>query len=116
MQLRAALGHNHPGGKHIPTAQHEVVKPQKLVNAAVGMLEQELLIPNLFQKQGVDQLKGAENDTISMKVEGILPFHDYAWRNDRSSPIVFDEYAERTLAVTFGGNVYSARQAYRRAE
>ncbi|MFE2988628.1 hypothetical protein [Streptomyces sp. NPDC059262] len=78
------------------------------MNAAVGMLEQELIIPNLFQKQGVDQFKGAENDTISMKVEGILPFHDYAWRNDRSNPIVFDEYAERTIAVTFGGNVYSA--------
>ncbi|WP_282703745.1 hypothetical protein [Streptomyces sp. CC219B] len=92
----------------MPTIQHQVVKPQKLVNTAVGMLEQELLIPNLFQKQGVDQFKGAENDTISMKVEGILPFHDYAWRNDRSSPIVFDEYAERTIAVTFGGNVYSA--------
>ncbi|RPF45737.1 hypothetical protein EDD96_2301 [Streptomyces sp. Ag109_G2-6] len=90
------------------TAQHQVVKPQKLVNTAVGMLEQELIIPNLFQKQGVDQFKGAENDTISMKVEGILPFHDYAWRNDRSNPIVFDEYSERTIAVTFGGNVYSA--------
>ncbi|WP_327431422.1 hypothetical protein [Streptomyces sp. NBC_01236] len=92
----------------MPTAQHQVVKPQKLVNTAVGMLEQELIIPNLFQKQGVDQFKGAENDTISMKVEGILPFHDYAWRNDRSNPIVFDEYSERTIAVTFGGNVYSA--------
>ncbi|MFJ2814361.1 hypothetical protein [Streptomyces sp. NPDC087294] len=78
------------------------------MNTAVGMLEQELIIPNLFQKQGVDQFKGAENDTISTKVEGILPFHDYAWRNDRSSPIVFDEYAERTIAVKFGGNVYSA--------
>ncbi|MER7111209.1 hypothetical protein [Streptomyces sp. NPDC000229] len=92
----------------MPTPQHQVVKPQKLVNAAVGMLEQELVIPNLFQKQGVDQFKGAENDTISMKVEGILPFHDYGWRNDRTSPIVFDEYSERTIAVTFGGNVYSA--------
>jgi hypothetical protein len=92
----------------LPTPQHQVVKPQKLVNAAVGMLEQELVIPNLFQKKGVDQFKGAENDTISMPVEGILPFHDYGWRNDRTSPIVFDEYAERKIAVTFGGNVYSA--------
>jgi hypothetical protein len=72
------------------------------------MLEQELLVPNLFQEQGVDQFKGAENDTISMKVEGILPFHDYAWRNDCWNPIVFDENAGRTIAVTFGGNVYSA--------
>lgn len=92
----------------MPTIQHQVVKPQKLVNTAVGMLEQELIIPNLFTKQGVDQFKGTENDTISMKVEGILPFHDYAWRNDRSSPIQFDEYSERTIAVSFGGNVYSA--------
>lgn len=81
----------------MPTIQHQVVRPQKLVNTAVGMLEQELLIPNLFQEQCVDQFKGAENETISMKVEGILPFHDYAWRNNRSSPIVFDEYAERIL-------------------
>ncbi|WP_239146746.1 hypothetical protein [Streptomyces sp. SID10815] len=72
------------------------------------MLEQELLIPNLFQKQGLDQFKGADNDTISMKVEGILPFHDYAWRNDRSQPIQFDEYSERKIAVSFGGNSYSA--------
>ncbi|WKU46748.1 hypothetical protein Q3V23_23280 [Streptomyces sp. VNUA116] len=78
------------------------------MNTAIGMLEQELVIPRLFQRHGVDQFKGAENDTISMKVEGILPFHDYAWRNDRSSPIQFDEYSERTLAVSFGGNVYSA--------
>ncbi|WP_411120599.1 hypothetical protein [Streptomyces sp. x-19] len=78
------------------------------MNTAVGMLEQELIIPNLFQKQGIDQFKGADNDTISMKVEGILPFHDYAWRNDRSTPIQFDEYSERKIAVTFGGNSYSA--------
>lgn len=96
------------GVVQLPITQHQVVKPRKLVNTAVGMLEQELLVPNLFQEQGVDQFKGAENDTISMKVEGILPFHDYAWRNDRWNPIVFDENAGRTIAVTFGGNVYSA--------
>ncbi|WP_372407211.1 hypothetical protein [Streptomyces luteireticuli] len=72
------------------------------------MLEQELLVPSLFQRHGIDQFKGADNDTISMRVEGILPFHDYAWRNDRSTPIQFDEYAERKIAVSFGGNSYSA--------
>ncbi|MCJ0870262.1 hypothetical protein [Streptomyces sp. AP-93] len=72
------------------------------------MLEQELIIPNLFRKEGVDQFKGADNDTISVKVEGVLPFHDYAFRNDRSQPIQFDEYSERKIAVTFGGNSYSA--------
>ncbi|WJN62633.1 major head protein [Streptomyces phage phiScoe10] len=89
-------------------AEHQIVKPEKLAATAVGMLEQELVIPNLFQKESVDQFKGADNDTLSVKVEGVLPFHDYAFRNDRSSPIVFDEYKERKIAVTFGGNVYSA--------
>ncbi|MFG1602853.1 hypothetical protein [Actinoplanes sp. NPDC049265] len=89
-------------------AQHQIVKPEKLAATAVGMLEQELVVPNLFQKEGVDQFKGADNDTISVPVEGVLPFHDYGWRNDRSQPIQFDEYRERKIAVTFGGNVYSA--------
>ncbi|MFF3017110.1 hypothetical protein [Streptomyces sp. NPDC057939] len=72
------------------------------------MLEQELIIPNLFQKTGIDQFKGADNDTVTVKVEGVLPFHDYAFRNDRSQPIQFDEYSERKIPVTFGGNSYSA--------
>jgi hypothetical protein len=87
---------------------HTIVKPEKLVATAVGMLEQELLIPNLFQKKGIDEFKGAYNDTISMTVEGVLPHHTYAWRNDRSSAITFDEYAERKISVSFGGNYYSA--------
>jgi hypothetical protein len=89
-------------------AEHVIVKPQKLAATAVGMLELELVIPNLFQKEGIDQFRGAEDDTVSVAVEGVLPFHEYAWRNDRSKPIIFDEYKERKVAVTFDGNVYSA--------
>ena len=89
-------------------AEHVIVKPEKLVRTAVGMLEQELIIPNLFTKRGVDDFKGADDDTISVVVEGVLPYRTYAWRNDRSSGIVFDEYAERKVPVTFGGNFYSA--------
>lgn len=87
---------------------HTIVKPQKLAAAAVGMLEQELIVPNLFQKEGIDKFRGAASDTVNVKVEGVLPFRTYAWRNDRSSSIVFDEYAERSIPVTFGGNYYSA--------
>lgn len=87
---------------------HTIVKPQKLALTAVGMLEQELVLPNLFLKESIDKYKGAENDSVSVKVGGVLPFHDYGWRNDRSSPITFDEYSERKITVSFGGNVYSA--------
>jgi len=89
-------------------AEHNVVKPEKIVATAAGLLEQELILPNLFHKEGIDQFKGAKDDTINVVVPGVLPFREYAWRNDRSSGIVFDEYAERKISVTFGGNVYSA--------
>ncbi len=87
---------------------HTIVKPAKLIATAVGMLEQELLIPNLFVKKGIDQFKGSASDTITIPVEGVLPHHTYAWRNDRSSAITFDEYAETSVQVSFGGNYYSA--------
>ncbi|MGC4928073.1 hypothetical protein [Streptomyces sp. DT117] len=97
------------------TAEHQVVKPEKLIATAIGMLEQELVIPNLFIKEGVDKFKGAKNDTVNVVVEGVLPFHDYEWRSgsaNSSTPgtrqrVVFDEYSERTVPVKFGGNVYN---------
>lgn len=95
--------------------EHGVVKPQKIVDTAVGMLEQELLVPNLFQKESIDAFRGAEDDTYSVKVEGVLPFHEYEWRSGSagsSTPgvrkaITFDLYSERKIPVTFGGNFYS---------
>lgn len=97
------------------TNQHGVVKPQKIVDLAVGMLEQELIIPNLFQKEGVDNFKGTENDTYNVKVDGVLPFHDYEWRSGStgtgSGPyngrqkVEFDLYEERTYPVKFQGRV-----------
>ncbi|WP_327292449.1 hypothetical protein [Streptomyces sp. NBC_01198] len=92
----------------MPTTEHQVVKPEKLVATAVGVLEQELVLSRLIAREGVDQYKGAEDDTISYKVEGVLPHHSYAWRNDRSTGITFDVYKERKIAVSFGGNTYSA--------
>ena len=79
------------------------------------MLEQELVIPNLFQKEGVDNFRGTENDTYNVKVEGVLPFHDYEWRSgstgSSSEPyngrqkVTFDLYEERTYPVSFQGRV-----------
>jgi hypothetical protein len=89
-------------------AEHVIVKPEKIAATAAVALEQSLVVPALFQREGIDAYKGAENDTINVKVEGVLPFRTYGWRNDRSAPIQFDDYAEKTVAVSFGGNTYSA--------
>src|SRR5690606_33688143 len=98
-----------PGG-HTPMAYtpHDNVKAQKLSLAAVKLLERQVKVPNLFTKKGVDEFKGAEDDTLNMTVPGVLPFREYAWRNDRSQPLQLDTYSERKISVTFGGNVYSA--------
>ena len=75
-------------------AEHAIVKPQKLVAAAIGVLASELVVPKTFLRKGIDNIKGAEDDTINMKVPGTLPARDYAFRNDRSAELVFDEYAD----------------------
>lgn len=91
---------------------HTVVKPEKIAATAAVALEQSLVVPALFQREGIDQYKGAKDDTINVKVEGILPFRTYEWRSGETTgtraSIQYDEYSERTVAVQFGGNVYSA--------
>jgi hypothetical protein len=86
---------------------HQVVKPEKIAATAAVLLEQQLIVPGTFRREGIDQFKGAADDTINIKVEGVLPFRTYGWRNDRSTEIQFDTYAERKIAITFGGDIYS---------
>lgn len=86
---------------------HQVVKPEKIAATAAVLLEQALVVPAAFQREGIDQFKGAEDDTINVVVEGVLPFRTYGWRNDRSTSIQFDEYTERKIPVTFGGDIYN---------
>lgn len=88
-------------------AEHLIEKPEKLVATAVGMLEQDATLINTFQKEGIDQFKGAKDDAVSVKVEGVLPFRTYGWRNDRAADIQFDELAERKVTVNFGDDIYS---------
>jgi hypothetical protein len=89
-------------------AEHQIVKPEVLAMAALGLLEDQVVVPNLIQRESVDRYKGAKDDTINVRVPGILPFNEYAWRNDRSEGIKFDELTETTRSVSFSGNVYSA--------
>lgn len=87
---------------------HTVIKPEKIAATAAVALEQQLVVPATFRREGIDQFKGAKDDTVNVVVEGVLPYRSYGWRADRSAEVVFDEYTERKVAVTFGGDVYSA--------
>src|SRR4051812_12160276 len=87
---------------------HTIVKPQKIVDTGVGLVDRELVLPKMFRRESLDQFKGAFGDTLTYRVPGILPGRDYAFRNDRSAAIVFDEFTETTVNVTLSGNAYSA--------
>jgi hypothetical protein len=89
---------------------HDVIKPEKIAATAAVALEESLVVPAVFQREGIDQFKGAKGDAINIKVEGVLPYRTYGWRNDRSTEIQFDTYAEKTVQVTFGDDVYSGVQ------
>lgn len=100
---------------------HALQKPEKIVAAALGELEQELVLPNLVQREGIDNYRGAKDDTINVVVEGILPFHQYTFRSGETDngteagaagstrqALTFDRYSERKVPITFQGILYSA--------
>ena len=89
---------------------HAPVNPERNAATALAALEDSLVLPNFMQKEGIDQFKGAKNGAVNIKVEGVLPYREYGWRNDRTNPIQFDAYAERSLTVNFQGDIYSAVQ------
>ena len=86
---------------------HTPVKPEKIVALGAAALEEQLILPKVMRLEGIDQYKGAKDDTINVTVEGVLPYRSYGWRNNRSTSVVFDDYAERKVALTFGGDTYS---------
>jgi len=89
-------------------ALNQNVKAQKIAAAAAVIVERSLVVPNLFTKVGVDEFRGAENDTVNIRVPGVLPAHDLAWRTERTSDLQLDAFTERTYPVSFQGNVYQA--------
>ncbi len=90
-------------------ALNSEVKPQKLAAVAAAVIEQSLTVPGLFQREGFEQFQGAENDTVYIRVPGILPAHEIAdFRAERNSSITFDAYTERKISLTLSGNTYSA--------
>ena len=91
-----------------PYTAHSKVKPEKMAAAARETLDQTLVLPNTFRREGFDAYRGAKGDAVNMRVEGVLPFRRYAFRNDRSQPIETDVYEEKTVQVTVADHFYNA--------
>lgn len=86
---------------------HATIKPEKIVAQSVGVATQTMTLPKLFVRESYDKFKGAKDDTITFRVPGRLVPRRYAFRNDRSNPLIFDTYKEAKTTITWGDKVYS---------
>jgi hypothetical protein len=86
---------------------HQFLKPNVIVNTALGMLEREIVLPGLVWRDAVASFEGAQNDTVSLRVPGRLKARRMPWR-DHSAPIVTDDLIETKVDVSLDTHVYSA--------
>jgi hypothetical protein len=83
------------------------LQPGRIAAAALGVLRAEIVLPRLVTRLGVDDFRGAINDTITLRVPTLLTARDYEWRT-RNDPIVLDVLEELAVPVTLDKHVYSA--------
>lgn len=89
---------------------HLKVKPKVLVEAALTGLTDTLVISNTVTKRSdMNNFFKSEGDTISQRVKGTVPVRTYTARNNRSQPIITDNYEETVVTLTISADrPYSA--------
>lgn len=89
---------------------HLKVKPAVLAEGAVSALRDQLVISNTVTKRSdMTTFFKSSGDTISQRVKGTVPVRTYTARNDRSQPIITDQYQETVVTVTISADrPYSA--------
>lgn len=84
-------------------------KPEKIIEFFLAMVGRELLGPDLITRVSEDFFKGAQNDTVSMRIGNLRAVaRDYEFRT-RTAPIVMDDIeGGDTIPITLDRHVYSA--------
>jgi len=83
------------------------LKPETISRTALGLLRRELVLPRLVTRLGIDDFRGAKDDTVNVRVPARLTARDYEWRT-RTNPIVLDDIAETSVPVVLTEHPYSA--------
>lgn len=66
-------------------------KPEKVVEFFLALLQRELVIPNLVTRVADEFFTGAKDDTVTMRIPGLVATaRDYEWRT-RTADIEFDD-------------------------
>ena len=83
------------------------LKPETISRTALGLLRRELILPRLVTRLGIEDFRGAKDDTVNVRVPARLTARDYEWRT-RTNPIVLDDISETSVPVVLTEHPYSA--------
>lgn len=80
------------------------LKPEVIANAALGILQREIVLPQLVWRYGVADFKGAKDDTITLRVPAIRKAKTRVMRS--GSALVAEDLTEVGVDVTLDTHVY----------
>ncbi|WP_018348221.1 P22 phage major capsid protein family protein [Longispora albida] len=86
---------------------HTFIKPTVIAAAALGLLQREIVLPNLVWRDAASDFAGAMNDTVDIHVPARAKARRMALR-DRSAQIVTDDLTETKVSVSLRTHVYHA--------
>ncbi|MDZ7918129.1 MAG: P22 phage major capsid protein family protein [Rhodococcus sp. (in: high G+C Gram-positive bacteria)] len=88
---------------------NEFVKASTVINTALGLLQREIVIPNLLWLNGFGDFAGAKDDTISIRVPGRLGSRTKKLRaTGADRKIQTDTIKQTKVDVTLTDDVYNA--------
>jgi hypothetical protein len=83
------------------------VKATKLTATGLGLLQRDIILPNVVWRDAVDNFAGAVNDTVNIKVPAVAKARTKALRVQGSGrQIVMDDLAEGSVPLTLTTDVY----------
>lgn len=85
------------------------LKADVILAVALERLRRELILPRLVTRMGIENFRGAKDDTVNVRVPTLLNAREYTWRT-RGAAIVVDEITEDSIPVVLNKHVYSALQ------
>ncbi len=80
------------------------IKATKVVSTALGVLEREIVLPQLVWKDAVGDFAGAADDTISIRIPAYVTSRSRTLR--AAGPLTMDEMAECKIDVTLDKDIY----------
>lgn len=85
------------------------IKAETIINTALGLLQREIVIPNLLWLNGLGEFAGAKDDTISIRVPGRLGSRTKKLRaTGADRKIQTDSISQTKVDVTLTDDVYNA--------